>query len=70
MSSNQGMGALVRRHRAKRNEGKLEYYNMISIIKKRYELSSIILFPLSTRNFKKHGVLQNITLLFAEFILV
>jgi ribosomal protein L1 len=47
-----------------------ELDKMIEYIKKRYELRSIIHFPLSTCNFKKQGVLQNITLLFAEFILV
>jgi hypothetical protein len=70
MSSHTGFTALLRRQFARRIQEKPEYDKMIGDKKKRYELRSIILFPLSTCNFKKHGVLQNITLLFAEFILV
>jgi hypothetical protein len=70
MSSLERVTALLRGQLARRNEDKLEYDKMIRDIKKRYELSSIILSQLSTCNFKKHGVEQNITLLFAEFILV
>jgi len=64
------MTARIWRQAARCIEDKPEYDKMIRDIKKRYELSSIILFPLSTCNFNEHGVLQKITLLFAEFILV
>jgi hypothetical protein len=51
-------------------ENKPKYDKMIRDIKKQCELSSTILFPLSTCSFKKWGVMQNTTLLFGEFILV
>jgi hypothetical protein len=70
MSSHEDMFALLRRQFARRTEDEPKNDKMIRDIKKRYELSSIILFPLFTCNFKKQGVLQNITLLSAEFILV
>jgi hypothetical protein len=70
MSLDKEMTALLRRQLTRRTKDNHEDDKTIRDKKKWYELSSIIIFPLSTCNFKKHGVLQNITLLFAEFILV
>jgi len=64
------MNLLLLRQLARAFEESIECDKMIRDKKKRCELTSKIFFQLSTCNFKKHGVLQIITLLFAEFILV
>jgi hypothetical protein len=58
--------ACIRCQVARRIEDKPECDKMIRDVKKRYELSSVILFPLSTCNFNEHGVLQKKSLCYLQ----